>query len=366
VVVAALAVNGCVSDSADDDSQPVSGTSEGQFPLEVRLQEAVDEFLSSRLVPGASVAVIDGGELAEVVSGMADVDGARAVTTDTQFRVASVTKMYIASLVLRLVERGELSLDETIGRQGLVLPEPLGFAGDLTLRQLLSHTSGLGQSLVRDEDRGQPLSQADLVQRMPPPVCAPSACWTYGDVNYVLAEIVLEAQTGRSLPDLLRDELVDPFDLSDTALLNAAITDTPPQYALVSDESGHPVEPRRLFEQAFPLTPTLVTSATDAATFVHALFSGDVLGPTILAEMLDTGAMRGLPCPAECPSEYGLGVFHYELAGHELVGHDGSSGTIVVHDHRRDLTVAILTNGGEQDIGAFFEAVINAVDETDG
>jgi hypothetical protein len=59
-------------------------------------------------------------------------------------------------------------------------------------------------------------------------------------------------------------------------------------------------------------------------------------------------------------------VFHYNLAGHELVGHDGSSGTIVVDDQDRDLTIAILTNGGEQDIGAFLEAVINAIDEPDG
>jgi hypothetical protein len=59
-------------------------------------------------------------------------------------------------------------------------------------------------------------------------------------------------------------------------------------------------------------------------------------------------------CPAECRFEYGLGVFHYNLAGHELVGHDGSSGTIVVHARSRELTVAILTNGGEQDIGESF------------
>ena len=201
-------MSGCVSDSADDDSQPVSDTSEGQSPLEVRLQEAVDGLLSSRLAPGASVAVIDGGELTEVVSGMADP--------------TSVTR-----------------------------------AGDNRSRR-------------------------------------PTSC------------------------------------------------------------------------NGCRSRPTLVTTATEAAAFAHALFSGDVLGPTTLAEMLDTGAMRGLPCPAECPFEYGLGVFHYELAGHELVGHDGSSGTIVVRDQRRDLTVAILTNGGEQDIGAFLETVISAVDETDG
>jgi D-alanyl-D-alanine carboxypeptidase len=342
----ALAASGCTSDS--------------RSPREVRLQEAVDEFLSSRLVPGASVAVIDGDERITVVSGMADVDAAREVTPESRFRIASVTKMYVASVALRLVERGELTLDEPIGAQGATLPDFIGFARELTLRQLLSHTAGFGQTFVRDEDRGHPLSPADLVERIPPPACDPGACWIYGDGNFILAEMVLEATTGRSLTDLLEDEIVEPLELGDTALLDDTTTETPPQYALVH-ESLKPVEPHRLFKQSFPLTRTLVTSATDAATFAHALFTGDVLQPATLAEMLDTGAMRGLPCPEECPHEYGLGVFHYEAAGHELVGHSGSSGTIVVHDPERDLSVAILTNNGDPDMGAFLEVVLDAI-----
>ncbi len=313
------------------------------------------------------MAVIDDGELVGVVSGVANLDAQRAVTADTQFRVASVTKMYVAAIALELVERGVLSLDEPIGVRPLALPPSLAFAGQLTLRQLLSHSSGLPQTFTRDEDRQQALTTTDLLARISPPVCEPSSCWSYGDGNYVLAKVVLEAAARRSLAELFRDELLEPFNLHATSLVDAAVVNTPlpSQYALVSDDSGLPVEPRRLFEQALPRSETLVTTATDAVRFADVLFSGEMLDPAGLTLMLDTSAMRDLPCPDGCRLEYGLGVFHYEVAGHNLVGHDGSSGAVVVHDLDQDLTVAILTNGGDQDIGAFLEAVLNAIDDTD-
>jgi CubicO group peptidase (beta-lactamase class C family) len=332
--------------------------------LAVRVQRSVDEFLSSRLVPGASVAVIDDGELVTVVSGSADLAGDRAVATDTQFRVASVTKLYLAALTLKLVQRGEVSLDEPIGVRPLELPPQLEFARELTLRQLLSHTSGLDQTFTREEDRHRALTIADILERIPPAVCQPSACWSYADGNYALVQVVLEAATAHPLMELVRDELLEPLGLRHTVVVDAANVDTvlPSQYALVSDDAGRPLEPHRLFEQSLPRSSTLITTAADAATFADALFSGDLLGAESLEMMLDTSAMRDLPCPHDCRFEYGLGVFHYNIAGHDLVGHDGSSGAIVVHDRGQGVTIAILSNGGEQDIGKFLETVLDTID----
>jgi CubicO group peptidase (beta-lactamase class C family) len=244
------------------------------------------------------------------------------------------------------------------------VPASLSFARELTLRQLLSHTSGLSQTYTRDEDRGKPLSTADLLDRIPPPACDPGTCWSYADGNYVLSEAVLEAVTRRPLSEVFDTELLSPLALDGTRLVNAAVDDDPlpDQYALVHDDAGKIVEPRRLFEQSLPRSATLITTAPDLARFADALFSGEILDQARLTEMLDTGVMRDLPCPEECKLDYGLGVFHYQIAGHDLVGHDGSSGAIVVHDQAKDLTVAILTNGGDQAIGAFLEKVLRAID----
>jgi CubicO group peptidase (beta-lactamase class C family) len=308
--------------------------------------------------------VIDRDITAQVVAGVANVETREPVGARTQFRVASVAKMYIAAIALRMVERGDLSLDERVGTLGVTLPASLASARDITLRQLLSHTSGLSQTFTRDEDRGRPLTIADRLDRIPPPVCEPSACWSYADGNYVLLEAVLETVVGRSLSEVFDTELLTPLALDGTRLVNAAVDDDPlpSQYALVRDDTNRVAEPGRLFEQSLPRSATLVTTAGDAASFADALFAGDVVSKATLTAMLDTSVMRDLPCPEGCKTEYGLGVFHYKLGGHELVGHDGSSGTIVVHDRMKDLTVAILTNGGDQAIGAFLEKVLLAID----
>lgn len=351
LVAVAVCVAGCGGPSPEGE------------PLRGRLQRAVDDALAEWQVPGASVAVIDHDRHVEVVSGTADRESHRAVTVDTQFRVASVTKMYVAAIALRLVDRGVLSLDDPIGELAGDVPDRLAFVEDVTLRQLLSHTTGLPQTFTRDEDRHSRLSLRDRLERIPPAVCDPGTCWSYADGNYVLAQVVLETASGRSLSDLFQDELIEPLGLGGTVLLGGDVVDErlPPQYALSTDDAGRPLEPPRLFEQSLPRQETLVMTARDAARFAAALFGGDVLDPARLEEMLDTTAMRALPCPNECPYDYGLGVFHFNIAGHAFVGHDGTSGTVVVHDASRDLTIAILTNGGERRIGEFLASIVDAV-----
>jgi CubicO group peptidase (beta-lactamase class C family) len=109
----------------------------------------------------------------------------------------------------------------------------------------------------------------------------------------------------------------------------------------------------------------MVASASDVARWADALLGGRVLESASLREMLDTRTMRGLPCPEGCPFPFGLGVFHYTVGTHELIGHDGSSGAVVARDQRRGFTVAILTNGGEQDMAKFLQAVVSAIDRDD-
>jgi CubicO group peptidase (beta-lactamase class C family) len=329
---------------------------------------AVDGFMADHLVAGAGVAVIQRGDLIEVAHGVEDIETEQPVTEDTRFRVASVTKMYISAIALRLVDQGALVLDEPIGER-VPLPESLHHAKSFTLRQLLSHTTGLPQTFTDDADRGRLLTLEDRMERIPPPVCPPGECWSYADGNYVIVEALLEATTGQPIAEVFDEQIVVPLDLTNTAVMDPSTSPEPlpAQYALVHDEADQaPVEPLRLFKQTLPLVPTLVTTATDAARFADALFSGEVLRPATLETMLDTSVMRDLPCRNEafdgCPFEYGLGVFHYDIGGRHLVGHDGGSGAIVAHDQTDGLTVAILSNGGEQDVGRFIESILDAID----
>ena len=334
--------------------------------LAARLEIAVDGFMADHLVAGAAVAVIQDGDLVQVAHGVAEVETQQPVAEETQFRVASVAKMYLSAIALRLVDQGELVLDEPIG-DSVPLPPSLEHAERFTLRQLLSHTTGLSQTFTADEDRGRLLTLEDSMERIPPPVCAPGECWTYADGNYVIVEALLEATTGKSIAEIFDEQIIGPLDLANTAVINPFTSNEPlpAQYALVHDPStGVPSEPHRLFEQTLPLTPTLVTTVSDAARFADALFSGEVLRPATLETMLDPGVMDELPCRGDfaCVLEYGLGVLHYDIGGRHLVGHDGGSGAILVHDLTDHLTFAILSNGGEQDLGKFAEVVLASID----
>lgn len=332
--------------------------------LETGVETAVARFMADHLVAGAGVALIQGGDLIEVSHGVAEVETQQPVTEETPFRVASVTKMYISAIALRLVDQGVLVLDEPIGDQ-VPLPDSLVHARSFTLRQLLSHTTGLPQTFTDDADRGRLLSLQERMERIPPPVCPPGECWSYADGNFVIVEAMLEATTGKAIVEIFDEQIVEPLELTNTSVIDPFRfpEPLPAQYALVHDPAtGGPVIPHELFRQSLPVFPTLVTTPTDAVRFADAVFSGDVLLPATLETMIDTAVMDDLPCPEGCPFEYGLGVFHFDVGGRHLVGHDGGSGAVVVHDQTDGLTVAILSNGGEQDLRTFLESVLDAID----
>lgn len=343
-------------------------------PLRERVQGAVDEFLDTHAVPGASVAVISGGRLVSVVSGFADLEQQQPIRVDDEFRLASITKTYIAALAVTLDDDGVVALDQPIGRWLSGSPAGLDIRR-VTLRQLLSHTSGLRQTATDDDDRGRLLTFADVMARIPSVVCAPGQCWNYADGNYAIAALVLATATGMPPVDEMHDRFFEPLGLTRTHFVGERDAAPLPSYTLEVDPTTfEPVQPPRLRPQRLPIVTdsraaSISASASDAARWADALFNGDLVAGPALGRMLDTSAMRHLPCPAGCPLEYGLGVFHYEFgvdpANYDFVGHDGSSGTIVATDAERGLTIAVLTNGGEQHIADLFEAVLAATDDGD-
>ncbi len=325
--------------------------------LQSRLQTAVDRYLESHDVPGVSVTVIVDDRPTTVVGGLADVDSRRPVSPYTVFPVASVAKLYTATLAMKMVESRSLRLQDRVGRWLPDLPLEIQVVGDATLIQLMSHTSGLPQIPTLDSDRGQPLSNSDLLKRMPPPICEPGRCYVYSDANYSLLGMVIEAASGRTLSEELQTRLLRPLRLRATFPggigqgNDVAVLYRPPE------RDSHFLEnvlPR-------PSIGTIHTTSGDLAGWGHAVFTGEVLQPASLRRMIDPSISRGLPCPEGCGLPYGLGVVHYRESGRDLVGHDGGSGAIVAHDLEDHATMAIVTNGGTQDVGAFLRAVLGAL-----
>ncbi len=184
-------------------------------------QHRLDELSTEHNVPGASLAILDGGELTEVASGVINTGTAVETTTDSVFQIGSITKVWTTTLLMQLADQGKLNLDAPLTE---VLPElslaSPGATGQITTRHLLSHTSGIDGDVFDDFGRGD-----DCVARyvaacsrlfLTQPV---GATMSYCNVGFVIAGRIVERLTGASWDAALRRGLIEPLGLKRTVTL---------------------------------------------------------------------------------------------------------------------------------------------------
>jgi CubicO group peptidase (beta-lactamase class C family) len=177
--------------------------------------------------PGAVVFVRTPSGVRSATSGFASLQPRIRMQAGDRYRIASVTKPFVATVVLQLVSEGRLSLEDSVERRlpGLV---PNGAA--ITVRELLNHTSGLF-NYTDDEvwlnaillDPGRHWSPRELVRVAVshPPYFAPGTNWAYSNTNYVLLGLIIEAVTGRKLDQELSERLFGPLALRSTSFPTA-------------------------------------------------------------------------------------------------------------------------------------------------
>lgn len=167
-------------------------------------------------VPSVSVAVVRDGRLAFAQAfGAADLAASRAASVETRYAVGSVSKQFTAAILLWLAEQGRLSLDDPVSRY---FPD-LTDAGRVTIRQLLSHTSGYQDYAPQDymiPAWTKPVTPTYILDRWAkkPLDFAPGTRWEYSNTNYVLAGEIIEKVSGQSLMSLLRDHIFQPLGMS--------------------------------------------------------------------------------------------------------------------------------------------------------
>lgn len=154
----------------------------------------------------AGLAQLSIGDRVETVVtfGEADRSTGRNVAGDTAFTLGSITKQLTATLILRLVDQGRLSLT---GRLGDYVPELQGAASDLTLHQLLTHTAGLPEFFGSDDE---PLEQSAFLDRVNGATLSADGAFHYSNVGFSLAAVVAERETGLAYEDALREEVLIP------------------------------------------------------------------------------------------------------------------------------------------------------------
>jgi D-alanyl-D-alanine carboxypeptidase len=324
VAVVALTTAIAVSSPAAAQRHPATGA----------VQAELDLLTSVDRIPGALAQVRDRhGRSVTFTSGTAELGTGRPMVSGMgRFRIASVTKPFTAVAVLRLVADYRVVLDAPIETY---LPGVVRGTGegaeidghDITVRQLLQHTSGLPDYVGYLDRFDRPMEPIELVRLAlsHQPDFAPGQGWSYTNTGFILAGMLVERLTGKDIRSAVTDLVIRPAGLRDTYW-------PPPGETGIRGPHAHnymldPANPRGPLVDATAFEPSvagasgaMVSTPSDLNRFWQELLGGRLLPGRMLAEMQTT-----VPAPAGGPgAAYGLGLERVPLScGGYFWGHDG-------------------------------------------
>jgi D-alanyl-D-alanine carboxypeptidase len=270
----------------------------------------------SRLVaagaPGIVLITRRGSRLDQLARGVAELRRHTPMRTDDRFRIGSLTKTYVATVVLQLVAERKIALTDTVERW---LPGLVPNGSQITIRQLLNHTSGL-PDFDQDPRFLKPYLSGHLRHHWPPralvriatshkPLFAPGARYSYSNTNYLLAGLIIEAVTGHSLGAELKARIFVPLGLRATSFQTRSGLPAPYAhgYFVLSQPPASDVSDLSPFPWA---AGAIVSTGREVATFYRALLRHRLLPDPELRLMKMTvseGAQASIP-----GARYGLGM----------------------------------------------------------
>jgi len=334
VAVASAALGaGCSSASQAATPKPVANRAAMQTELDTLVDLGV---------PGVVVMVSEDGESVTMTAGVSDLETGTAMEAGATFRIASMTKPYTATVVLQLVDEGILGLDDTVEQW---LPGIVANSDEITIRELLHHTSGVGE-YFDDPAVLQPYLEGDFEHVWTPEqlveigdavgaASAPGTEWSYSNTNYAIVGLVVEAATGHSLSEEMQTRIFDKLGLEHTTFAESTTLDANMAHGYLLGGDA-PLDVTGVYP--FPWgAGNIVSDAADATTFSSALLAGDLLSKGTMVEMLPT---------SDDDSMYGLGLMAWKLPCGIAYGHDGgfagySTRSLVLEGGRQ---VVILAN----------------------
>jgi CubicO group peptidase (beta-lactamase class C family) len=324
----------------------------------------VDDYLKSQMakrhIPGVSLAVIRDGEVILASSyGQANVELSVPVTPDSVFKLASVTKTFTATAVMMLVEDGKISLDSHLAEY---LPNLPSQWANVTVRQALSHTSGLADYLKAPRWSWQSSWREDLTPNEfikfaseAPPVFAPGEGIRYSNTGFYLLGMVIEKVSGKPYGQFLADRIFRPLQM--TATRRDTLTETVSNRVNGYVFGGGTLRNAEYTSETWAYSEGgIISTAADLGKWDAALYTEKLVKHPTLEKMwtpakLNNGSVAVIgDNGAGKPNYYGLGWFIGEHRGHKVIFHPGdkpgfsSTFTRLVDDR---LTVILLCNNSD-------------------
>ncbi|MGI5375437.1 serine hydrolase domain-containing protein [Streptomyces sp. CA-251387] len=288
-------------------------------------------------VPGVTATARDGHGAWSATAGVGDLKTGKPRSADDRYRVGSITKTFVATVLLQLEAEGRLSLDDTVEEWLPGAVRGNGHDGSrITLRQLLNHTSGIF-NYTADDDFGRTYFLKDgffehrydtkkpeelvAIAMTHKPDFEPGTSWNYSNTNYVLAGMVIEKATGRPYGDEIRDRVIKPLHLTATSVPGTRVTVPGPSsraYSKLAETATGPTyDVTKINPSLAYAAGEMISSSADLNRFYTALLRGKLLPREQLAEMTTT-------VPLDEANAYGLGLLKSKLScGVTVWGHGG-------------------------------------------
>jgi D-alanyl-D-alanine carboxypeptidase len=193
-----------------------AGSLFGQSAWEQKASEHIASALKESGAASVSVAVVEDGKLVFAKAfGHADLASKRAAESETRYAVGSISKQFTAAALLLLQEQGKLTLEDRVSKY---FPD-LTRASEITIRQLLTHTSGYEDYAPQDyliPEWTRPITSAALIDTWAkkPLNFDPGTRWQYSNTGYVVAAAIAEKVAGKSLVAFLREHVFDPLNMA--------------------------------------------------------------------------------------------------------------------------------------------------------
>jgi CubicO group peptidase (beta-lactamase class C family) len=328
-----------------------------KLPSSDEMAERLGTWAERYRVAGASVAWMHGDERQSAAAGVTNLNTGVPTTPDTLFQIGSITKVYTTTLIMQLVDEGRIQLDTPASAYlpGLRFSDDVA-TSTVTIRHLLTHTSGVDGDYFEDHGRGDDCVAkyvADAANL--PQVFPPGTMFSYCNAGFVVLGRIIELMTGMPWDEALRTRILDP--------IGAAHTVTLPEQALrFRTAAGHSFDASLKLNlapvwgmprSAGPAGATPCSTVDDLLTFARTHMDGGVAsdGTRVLSEA-SVRAMQERqfdlpPNPGDGAAHWGLGWMLFDWGGRRVIGHDG--GTIGQNSSLRVLpeekfAVAVLTN----------------------
>ncbi len=308
--------------------------------------DKIDHYVKSEMekqkIPGLSIAVVKNGEIAKAAGyGLANVELKVAASPETIFQSGSIGKQFTATLVMMLVEEGKMSLSDHISKY---IPDAPAIWKDITIRHLLTHTSGISNGLYNQINMRQDYTEDELVKKIAsiPLDFQPGEKWSYSNPGYVMLGILIHKATGKFYGDVLGEKIFTPLGMNTARIINEAdiIPNRAAGYRSVKGEWKNQqwVSPALNTTADGSLYLTVLDMARwDAALYTEKLLKKSSLDLMWTPTRLNSGKTQN----------YGFGWAFGDVNGRRLIEHGGAWQGFTTHIARYvddKLTVIVLTN----------------------